>query len=95
MVFTFNIVVFLLYLLLVNVSPSQKVKYGPTEDIERLLLKGSAHEMRKLLMAELECVQDLGSYLKILNDEISKVEKLINFSEDNIKYPEKYVEKRL
>ena len=59
----------------------------------------STHEMHKLLKSEFEFVQDLKSYLKLLQDQVSKVEtfmKLNNytddFNEENLGDLKKYVE---
>ena len=59
---------------------------------------GSTHEMHKLLKSEFEFVQDLKTYLKLLQDQVSKVEtfmKLNNyteeFNEENLGDLEKYV----
>ena len=61
-------------------------------------MMGSTHEMHKLLKSEFEFVQDLKSYLKLLQDQVSKVEtfmKLNNYTEDfneeNLGDLEKYV----
>ena len=46
---------------------------------------GSTYEMHKLLKSEFEFVQDLKSYLKLLQDQVLKVEtfmKLNNYTED-------------
>ena len=46
---------------------------------------GSTYEMHKLLKSEFEFVQDLKSYLKILQDQVLKVEtfmKLNNYTDD-------------
>ena len=60
---------------------------------------GSTYEMHKLLKSEIEFVQDLKSYLKLLQDQVSKVEtfmKLNNytddFNEENLGDLEKYVQ---
>ena len=46
---------------------------------------GSTYEMHKLLKSEFEFVQDLKSYLKLLQDQVLKVEtfmKLNNYTDD-------------
>ena len=60
---------------------------------------GSTHEMQRLLKSEFEFVEDLKTYLKLLQDQISKVEtfmKLNNYTEDfneqNFGDLKKYVE---
>ena len=60
---------------------------------------GSTHEMHQLLKSEFEFVQDLKSYLKLLQDQVSKVEtfmKLNNYTDDfnkeNLGDLKKYVE---
>ena len=61
-------------------------------------MMASTHEMHKLLKSELGFVQDLKSYLKLLQDQVSKVEtfmKLNNYTDDfnkeNLGDLEKYV----
>ena len=60
---------------------------------------GSTYEMHKLLKSEFEFVQDLKSYLKLLQDQVLKVEtfmKLNNYTDDfnekNFGDLKKYVE---
>ena len=60
---------------------------------------GSTHEMQRLLKSEFEFVEALKNYLKLLQDQISKVEtfmKLNNYTEDfneqNFGDLKKYVE---
>ena len=60
---------------------------------------GSTHEMQILLKSEFEFVEDLKTYLKLLQDQISKVETFMklnnyteNFNEQNFGDLKKYVE---
>ena len=62
-------------------------------------LMGSTYEMHKLLKSEFEFVQDLKSYLKLLQDQVLKVETFMNlnnytddFNEKNFGDLKKYVE---
>merc|ERR1712080_157565 len=97
--------IFILFYLLINVNtvknlelkhvPPENKSYileeGEVQDGDNKYLMGSTHEMHKLLKSEIEFAQDLKSYLKLLQDQVSKVETFMklnkytdDFNEENL-----------